>query len=72
MTSLRVSTELRDKIRDGAQRHRETQAEYIARALRELEQAEFLRAVAAERYDDEDLDEATDWLDADLTSGPTG
>lgn len=69
-TSLRVPTTLRDRIKAGAEQHGETQADYIARALRELEHRELIAAIAGEApYDDEELAELYEWDQADLTPG---
>ncbi|MFB7800352.1 hypothetical protein [Isoptericola sp. NPDC056134] len=70
VTSIRVSKKLRDRIKAGAKTHGESLSAYLARALRELEQREFLDAVAARQYDDADLAEYRQWEQADL--GPSG
>lgn len=66
VTSLRLTTELRDRIKSGADKHGETQAEYIERALRELEHREFLREVAAFEMDDADRAEYEQWEQAPI------
>ena len=65
-TTIRVPTGLRDQIRAGAARHRLKQADYLSLALRELEQAEFLRSVAQITWDAEALGEARPWDEAGL------
>jgi predicted DNA-binding protein len=66
VTSLRLTSELRDRIKAGAKKHGDTQAEYIERALRELEHREFLRGVAAAEMDDEDRAEYEQWEQAPI------
>ncbi|MCL2787038.1 MAG: hypothetical protein FWD59_00820 [Micrococcales bacterium] len=68
-TMIRVPASLRDRIRSGAAERRLKQADYISLALRELEQAEFLRAVAATEWDDQAVVEAREWDEADLSTG---
>ena len=67
-SSIRVPSVLRDRIRQAAARRGLKQAELLERALRELEQADFLRQVAATTWDDAALAEAKAWDDADLVS----
>ena len=67
-TTIRVPVSLRDRIRTGAAEHRLKQADFIRLALRELEQAEFLRTVAETTWDNQAIAEAQDWDDADLIS----
>jgi len=50
-TTIRVPVQLRDQIRAGAAERRLKQADFIRLALRELEQAEFLRSVTATAWD---------------------
>ena len=67
-TTIRVPVALRDQIRTQATVRGLKQADLLTLALHELEQAEFLRSVAAVDWDDDDT-EASQWDDADLT-GP--
>ena len=67
-TTIRVPVSLRDQIRSGAAQRRLKQADFISLALRELEQAEFLRAVAATDWGDATT-EAREWDEADLSAG---
>jgi hypothetical protein len=72
-TTIRVPVGLRDQIKVEAGRRGLRQADLLALALRELDQAEFLRAVEAADWEGEADAEATaedrEWDDADLT-GP--
>ncbi|MDR1152890.1 MAG: hypothetical protein LBK72_10560 [Bifidobacteriaceae bacterium] len=72
-TTIRVPVSLRDRIRIEAGKRRLRQSDLLALALRELDQAEFLRAVEAANWDaDADAEAAAEnraWDDADLT-GP--
>lgn len=63
---MRVPVELRDRIRRAASQRGLKQSALVELALRELEQAEFLRAVAAVQWDEAARDEADDWDAADL------
>lgn len=65
-TTIRVPVGLRDHIRTQAAAHGLNQAEFLHLALRELEQAEFLRSVAETDWDD-DADTRA-WDDADLST----
>ena len=65
-TTIRVPVGLRDQIRLEAASHGLKQADLIRLALRELEQADFLRRVAATEWDDH-ADEQT-WDKADLVA----
>ncbi|MCL1907684.1 MAG: hypothetical protein FWG08_07255 [Propionibacteriaceae bacterium] len=67
-TTIRVPVDLRDKIKAGATERRLRQAEYIDLAIKELEHAEFLRAVAAIEWDEEAIAEAREWDDAPLVA----
>ncbi|MCL2471409.1 MAG: hypothetical protein FWF25_06685 [Propionibacteriaceae bacterium] len=67
-TTIRVPVSLRDQIRSGAVERRLKQADFISLALRELEQAEFLRSVAAIEWDDEAVRESQEWDEANLDS----
>ena len=66
-TTIRVPVALRDLIRDEAGARGLRQADLLRLALKELEQAEFLRSVAATTWDN--APENHDWDDADLVSG---
>jgi len=66
---IRVPVDLRDLVRSEAARRGVTQSDVLTLAMRELAQADFLRAVAAVQWDDEAVDEAHEWDEADL-SGP--
>lgn len=66
---IRVPVDLRDLVRSEAARRGVTQSDVLTLAMRELAQAEFLREVAAVRWDDEATAEAREWDDADL-AGP--
>ncbi|MCL1898463.1 MAG: hypothetical protein FWG16_06545 [Micrococcales bacterium] len=68
-TTIRVPMDLRNQIRTGAAERRLKQADFISLALRELEQAEFLRQVAAVNWDDEAIAEAKQWDQAGLSVG---
>ncbi|MDR1295211.1 MAG: hypothetical protein LBK59_09730 [Bifidobacteriaceae bacterium] len=68
-TTIRVPTGLRDQIKGEARRRGLKQAELLAVALRELQQAEFLRAVAAADWGGATRTEDRQWDDADL-AGP--
>lgn len=65
-TTMRVPVELRDRIRRAASQRGLKQSALVELALRELEQAEFLRSVAAVQWDEAARDEADDWDAADL------
>ena len=65
---IRVPTDLRDRVRSEATKRGITQSDVLALAMRELEQAEFLRAVAAVRWDADAVAEAREWDDADLST----
>jgi len=67
-SSIRVPSVLRDHIRQAAAKRGLKQAELLERALRELEQADFLRQVAETAWDDDTLAEAKAWDEADLAS----
>jgi len=67
-TTIRVPVALRDLIRREAGARGLRQADLLRLALNELEQAEFLRSVAATAWDD--APENRDWDDADLVSPP--
>ena len=69
-TTIRVPGELRDRLKAEAGRRGATQADVIVLALRELKQAEFLRAVAAVEWDAEAAAEAREWDAADLGGDP--
>lgn len=64
-TTIRVPVALRDQIRVAAADYHLKQADLLRLALKELKQAEFLRAVAATTWDDEN-GEAAAWDAADL------
>lgn len=68
-TTIRVPTSLRERIKVEAARRGLKQADLIELALRELDQAEFLRAVSTVDWDEEAVAEARDWDEAEL-SGP--
>jgi hypothetical protein len=55
---------LRDRIKADAKKYRLTQADLLDKALRELEHAEFIRAVEATPWEVDE--EAKEWDDADL------
>lgn len=65
-TTIRVPTGLRDRIKEEAARRGVKQADLVDLALRELAQAEFLRAVASTEWDEAANAEAREWDDADL------
>ena len=67
-TTIRVPVILRDQIRAEATSRGLKQADLLSLALRELEQADFLRSVAAVHWDEEATAEARAWDDAHLTS----
>ena len=67
-TTIRVPVSLRNQIRSEAAQRRLKQADLISLALRELEQAEYLRAVAATDWDGEAAAEARQWDEADLST----
>ena len=67
-TTIRVPVTLRDKIRLGAAERSIRQADFIDLALRELEQAEFLRAVSEVAWDEEPAAEARQWDETDLSA----
>lgn len=66
-TTIRVPVALRSRIKAQAARRGMKQADLIDLALRELDQADFLRAVAAVHWDDEAIAEAREWDEADLS-----
>jgi len=66
-TTIRLPVTLRDQIRSEAAAHGVRQADLLRLALRELEQAEFLRTVATTIWDDETIMGAQEWQDASLT-----
>jgi predicted transcriptional regulator len=68
-TTIRVPGTLRDKVKAMAAHQGMTQAELIDRALRELEQAEFLRSVAATEWDAHADAETSAWDSSDLAGG---
>lgn len=68
-TTIRVPISLRERIKAEATKRGLRQADLVELALRELAQADFLRAVAAVEWDDETIAEARVWDEADL-SGP--
>lgn len=68
VTTIKVPSELRDRIRVEATARHQSQAEFLALAINELKQAEFIRAVQAQRPDDEYLAEFREWQDADLAA----
>jgi len=65
-TTIRVPVALRDQIRTQATIRGLKQADLLTLALRELEQADFLRSVAEVHWDETDP-ETREWEDADLT-----
>jgi len=65
-TTIRVPVALRDQIRTQATIRGLKQADLLTLALRELEQADFLRSVAEVHWDEVDA-ETREWEDADLT-----
>ena len=65
-TTIRVPIDLRDSIRAEAAARRIRQADLLRLALRELEQAEFFRSVAATAWEGEA--EAVSWEEADLVA----
>ena len=67
-TTIKLPVDLRDLVRDGAAQHGCTQAEYINRAIREFEQAEFLRAAAAQRPDHQYEADFAEWDNSQLVS----
>lgn len=67
-TTIRVPVALRDHIKQEASKRGVKQATLIELALRELAQAEFLRAVSAVEWDDDARAEAREWDDADLAT----
>ncbi|MDR2113722.1 MAG: hypothetical protein LBO75_00390 [Bifidobacteriaceae bacterium] len=68
-TTIRVSCSLREQVKAHAAQRGIKQADLIALALRELEQTEFLRAVAATEWDLESESEAKAWDGSDLAGG---
>lgn len=68
-TTIRVPVSLRERIRSAAARRGLKQAELVELALTELDQAEFLRSVAAVEWDEEADSEAREWDEAGL-EGP--
>ena len=67
-TTIRVPSALRDHIRTEANARGLKQADLIELALRELEQADFLKRVAGVEWDDEALAEAKAWDDAAIAT----
>ena len=65
-TTIRVPVNLRERIKAEAASRGMTQADLVDLALRELDQAEFLRALAAVEWDDEAIVEAREWDESDL------
>lgn len=65
-TTIRVPVVLRERIRAEAHRRGLKQADLVELALRELAQADFLRAVAATEWDAAAEAEAREWDDADV------
>jgi len=65
-TTIRVPVALRDQIRTQATERGLKQADLLTLALRELEQADFLRSVAEVDWGGSDV-EAHDWDEAELT-----
>lgn len=65
-TTIRVPVGLRERIKAEANRRGLKQADLVELALRELDQADFLRAVAATEWDDATDTDAREWDDADL------
>lgn len=65
-TTIRLPVALRDQIRAQARSHGLRQADLLGLALRELQQAEFLRAVAVVDWDDEA--DSQEWDEADLAA----
>lgn len=65
MTTIKVPTELRDRVKAAASSG-ESQADTIARALDRLERAQFLEAMARQVPDAEYLAEAAQWERASL------
>lgn len=63
-TTIRVPKDLRNRIKDGAAAHGETQADFLRRALAELEQAEFLAAVAGDEMTADERAEFEQWEQA--------
>lgn len=68
-TTIRLPIGLRDRIKQAAAERGVKQSTLIELALRELDQAEFLRSVAATEWDTEAMLDADDWENADL-AGP--
>ncbi|MDR0489021.1 MAG: hypothetical protein LBG99_06455 [Propionibacteriaceae bacterium] len=66
-TTIRVPTALRDQIRAQAAARHVKQADLLTAALRELEQAEFLRAVAQTAWDESNPEDQS-WDRADLST----
>lgn len=66
-TTIRVPVVLRERIKAEAAKRGVNQAQLVEIALRELDQAEFLRSVEAVDWDDEAEDEAREWDAADLS-----
>ena len=51
LTTVKVPVSLRDRVRRNARNHGLTLGDYLDRAVNELEQAEFIRAVQAQKPD---------------------
>lgn len=69
LTTVKVPVGLRDRVRRNARNHGMTLGDYLDRAVTELEQAEFIRAVQAQKPDDSYVAEAIelDGLSAPVT-----
>ena len=52
LTTVKVPVSLRDRVRRNARNHGMTLGDYLDKAVSELEQAEFIRAVQAQKPDD--------------------
>lgn len=65
-TTIRIPVSLRERIKAAAARRGMKQADLVELALTELDQAEFLRSVAAVQWDEEAAAEARDWDEAGL------
>jgi hypothetical protein len=65
-TTIRVPVRLRERIKTAAARRGMKQADLVELALTELDQAEFLRSVAAVDWDEEAAAEAREWDEAGL------
>ena len=67
VTTMKLPTTLRDRIKHNAKQRGQTMSEYVDSALRELEQAEFIRAAQAQRPDKQYLQQFAEW---DSGAGP--